>query len=202
MRLSSTAVPARQPIANALEVLESVRHAMEDFYAAPPEGRAKTAIRNFLEQGRSVTWALEHLKNSFSSKEEWQSWWDTASSELRDNPVAKWFYRLRNPVVKGGRPVDILRAAQLAGSYTFPPPDEMRPPGATGWTLDSDLVPWWTMPDGSTVPARPIPGVRRWNTIADVPEAFRGRPLTDLMAEYIAVLERVVAAAVDRFGPP
>jgi hypothetical protein len=117
---------------------------MEDFYAAPPEGRAKTAIRNFLEQGRSVTWALEHLKNSFSSKEEWQSWWDTASSELRDNPVAKWFYRLRNPVVKGGRPVDILRAAQLAGSYTFPPPDEMRPPGATGWTLDSDLVPWWT----------------------------------------------------------
>jgi hypothetical protein len=62
--MSSTAVPARQPIINALEVLESVRHAMEDFYNAPTEARAKTAIRNFLEQGRSVTWALEHLRSN------------------------------------------------------------------------------------------------------------------------------------------
>jgi hypothetical protein len=200
--MSSTAVPARQPIINALEVLESVRHAMEDFYNAPTEARAKTAIRNFLEQGRSVTWALEHLRSNFSSKEEWQSWWDATCSELRGNPVANWFYGLRNPVVKEGQPVNIREVAQLEGSYSFPPPDEMRPPGATGWVLDSRLVPWWIMPDGSKVLARPIPGVRRWNTIADVPEAFRSRPLTDLMAEYVVELERVVATAVDRFGSP
>jgi hypothetical protein len=200
--VSSTAVPARQPITNALEVLESVRHAMEDFYKAPTESRAKTAIRNFLEQGRSVTWALEHLKDNFSSNEEWRSWWDAASSELRENPVANWFYRLRNPVVKEGHPVNIRGVAHLEGSFSFPPPGEMRPPGATGWALDGQLVPWWTMPDGSKVPARPIPGVQRWNTIADVPVAFRDRPLTDLMAEYIAILERVVATAVDRFGRP
>jgi hypothetical protein len=54
--MSGTAVPARQWITNALEVLESVRHAMEDFQNAPIESRAKTAIRNFLEHGRSVTW--------------------------------------------------------------------------------------------------------------------------------------------------
>jgi hypothetical protein len=200
--VSGTAVPARQPITNALEVLESVRHAMEDFHNAPTESRAKTAIRNFLEQGRSVTWALEHLKNNFSSKEEWQSWWDTTCSELRDDPVANWFYGLRNPVVKEGQPVSIRRVAHLEGVLSLPPPDETRPFGATGWELDWQMVPWWTMPDGSRVPARPIEGVRGWNTIANVPEAFRDRPLTDLMADYVAVLERVVAAAIDRFGSP
>jgi hypothetical protein len=200
--VSGTAVPARQWITNALEVLQSVRHAMEDFQNAPTESRAKTAIRNFLEQGRSVTWALAHLKSNFSSKEEWQGWWDEACSELRANPVAKWFYELRNPVVKEGQPVNIVGVASLAGSFTLPPPDETRPPGATGWALDGRMVPWWIMPDGSRIPARPIEGVRRWNTIANVPGAFRTRPLTDLMAEYIAVLEKVVAAAVDRFGSP
>jgi hypothetical protein len=39
--VSGRAVPARQWIANALEVLESVRHAMEDFHNAPTESRAK-----------------------------------------------------------------------------------------------------------------------------------------------------------------
>jgi hypothetical protein len=198
--VSRTAVPARQWITNALEVLESVRHAVEDFHNAPTESRAKTAIRNFLEQGRSVTWALQHLKSSFASKEEGQKWWDATCSELRSNPVAKWFYDLRNPVVKEGQPVNIRGVARLEGRFSFPPPNETRPPGATGWVLDSQLVPWWTMPDGSKVPARPIEGVRRWNTLANVPAAFRDRPLTDLMAEYVAVLEKVAAAAMDRFG--
>jgi hypothetical protein len=62
---SVTKQPAQQRIKNALEVLESVRHAMEDFKNAPSESRAKTAVRNFLEQGRSVTWALHHLKSNF-----------------------------------------------------------------------------------------------------------------------------------------
>lgn len=200
--MSGTAVPARQWITNALEVLQSVRHAMEDFQNAPTESRAKTAIRNFLEQGRSVTWALAHLKSNFSSKEEWQDWWDETCSELRGNPVAKWFYELRNPVVKEGQPVNIVGVASLEGTFTLPPPDETRPPGATGWALDGRMVPWWIMSDGSRIPARPIEGVRRWNTIANVPEAFRARPLSDLMAEYVAALEKVVTAAIARFGPP
>lgn len=200
--MSGTAVPARQWITNALEVLDSVRHAMEDFENAPTESRAKTAIRNFLEQGRSVTWALQHLKSHFSTKEEGQKWWDAISSELRSDPVAKWFYELRNPVVKEGQPVNIRGVAHLEGKFSFPPPDETRPPGATGWALDGRMIPWWIMPDGSRVPARPIEGVRRWNTIANVPEAFRSRPLTDLMAEYVAALEKVAAAAMDRFGLP
>jgi hypothetical protein len=54
---------ARQWITNALEVLESVRHAMEDFSNAPTESRAKTAIRNFLEQTVPVprlSWHAAH----------------------------------------------------------------------------------------------------------------------------------------------
>jgi hypothetical protein len=199
--MSGTAVPARQRIANALEVLESVRHAMEDFQNAPTESRAKTAIRNFLEQGRSVTWALAHLKSDFASNDDWRTWWDSVCAELRSDPVAQWFYALRNPVVKEGQPVRIVGVATLQGPFTLPPPAETRPPGATGWLLDGRMVPWWVMPDGSRVPARPIEGGRRWNTVANVPEAFRSRPLADLMAQYVNVLDKIVAAAMDRFGP-
>jgi hypothetical protein len=87
-----------------IEALDAavVRHAMGDFHNAPTESRAKTAIRNFLEQGRSVTWTLQHLKSNFSSKEEGQSWWDTTCAELRGDPVAKWFYELRTPWLRRG----------------------------------------------------------------------------------------------------
>jgi hypothetical protein len=198
--LSKIKIPAKQKINNALEVLESVRHAMEDFTNAPSASRAKTAIRNFLEQGRSVTWALHHLKSNFSPEEDWETWWEATMAELLGSPVADWFYKLRNPIVKEGQPVNLRSGVRFAGKVSWPPPDETRPPGATGWVLDSQLVPWWTMPDGSKVAARPIEGVQRWYTLADIPRAFRGRPLTDLMAEYIAMLERVVNAAVNHFA--
>lgn len=198
--MPETTVPAQHRINNALEVLESVRHAMEDFASAPSVSRAKTAIRNFLEQGRSVTWALHHLKSNFHPQEEWQTWWDATLADLRSNPVADWFYKLRNPIVKEGQPVNIRAGARLSGKISLPPPEDTRPPGATGWILDWEMVPWWTMPDGSKVPARPLEGVQRWYTLADIPEAFRDRSLTNLMAEYVAMLERVVAAAANRFG--
>jgi hypothetical protein len=76
-------VPPSQWLRNAAEVLDSVRHAAEDFQNAPNLSRAKTAIRNFLEQGRSVTWALAHLKSAADSPEEWDEWWNGVMATVR-----------------------------------------------------------------------------------------------------------------------
>lgn len=193
------ATPA-QWLQNATEVLESVRHAAEDFERATSLSRAKTAVRNFVEQARSVTWALQHLKGGLP--EEWDAWWFETTEQLRSNPAAQWFYALRNPIVKEGRPVNIKGVSHMKGTYTFPPPDETRPEGATNWQLDGQLRPWWVMADGSRVPGVPLEGVRRWNTIESVPDELRDQPLTDLMRQYIGILEGIVEAATAKFLPP
>lgn len=188
---------AEDVIANAKEVLDAVRHAAEDFQSAPSLSRAKTAIRNFLEQGRSVTWALHHLKGEIASEDEWGPWWDTAMREIRSDPACQWFYQLRNPIVKEGKRVDLKVRSRLEGTFTLPPPG--RPEGATGYVMDAHMVGWWTMPDGSRVPAAPVPGVKRSLTLAGLPEELRWVPFPELMERYIDRLEGVIRAAESHF---
>jgi hypothetical protein len=190
---------SQQWIRNATEVLESVRHAAEDFQGATTLSRAKTAIRNFLEQARSVTWALEHLKSQLPD-DEWEAWWSEVMADLRADPVSQWFYQLRNPIVKEGQPVDIRTVAHMQGPFNLPPPEETRPDGAEGWILDSNFNAFWVMPDGSRQAASPIEGVRRWNTLDGIPDELLTRPLHELMNQHIRNLEKVVAATSARFG--
>lgn len=194
----SKQLPVNQHIQNAEEILDAVRHAAEDFAQAETLARAKTAVRNFLEQSRSVTWALQHLKGEMPTTE-WEAWWAATTAPLHTDPAAQWFYKLRNPIVKEGQPVEIQHVAHLEGSIMLPPPNEQRPEGATGYSLDGAMFPWWNMADGSRLPAAPLPNVRRWHTLAGIPDELARRPLTDHMSEYIGVLEGIVAAAKNRF---
>jgi hypothetical protein len=187
-----------QHLQNAEEILDAVRHAAEDFQTAPTLSRAKTAIRNFLEQGRSVTWAVEHLK---SQAADWDTWWTETTVKLRQDPVAQWFYDLRNPIVKEGHPVEIHRRVSLRGPLAISPQDEQQPEG-TGVIIDGDLNVFWVRPDGTQVPGYPPPDVRRWNVLAGTPDGLQDRSLSDLMQHYIDTLEGIVAAAVGRFGTP
>ncbi|HEY5271620.1 MAG TPA: hypothetical protein VIJ34_00140 [Acidimicrobiales bacterium] len=176
-------------------VLDSVIHAVEDFRSAPDKPRQYTALRNFLENARSVTWTLEHLKASFAQRDEWQEWWDSVTSEVRTNAVARWFYQLRNPVIKEGASPKLLVGHEFLGP--FPPPGAQPPEGAKAYRPDIGKG-WWLMEDGSFLPAPPAP-YRTWMTIQDAPEEYRATPLEDLMAEYIAVLERLIATVSSRF---
>ncbi len=189
-----------QYLQNAKEVLDAVRHAAEDFANASEEQRANTAVRNFLDQGRSVTWALEHLKGHMTDPSDWDAWWAETTIKLRKDDASRCFYNLRNPVVKEGHPVEIRSVWQLKGTFTLPPPDETRPDGAEVWVLDGAGNPFWKMSDGSLVPAGPVPGAQRWNTLAGLPATLRDEPLTTLMHRHVCNLEEIVAAAREHFG--
>jgi hypothetical protein len=121
---------ADQRLVNAQEIFEAIRHAVEDFEDAQTVIRSKTAVRNFVEQARSLSWALQHLKSERSEPAQWDEWWQDATSELREDKIAQWFYNLRNPIVKEGHPVEINRATALAEREFVLKGDEPRPEGA------------------------------------------------------------------------
>lgn len=179
--------------------LDSVRHAIEDFQSAPDASRARTAVRNFLNNGRSVTWTLEHLVNHFPTKQDFRIWWDGVMAGIRQEESAQFFYKLRNPVVKEGQPVNIHTRSQFSGEFVYPRPNEPTPEGAH-FILDGHLDAWWQMPDGSRVPARPIGAVQRFMTLGGMPETLRDRPLVDLMYGYLTALEEVIRKAEAHFA--
>jgi hypothetical protein len=194
-------VSPAQHLQNAEEIMDAVRHAAEDFLKAPTPARAKTAIRNFLEQGRSVTWALQHLKRAVPDQEEWDRWWASTTAPLREDAAAQCFYKLRNPIVKEGHPVEI-RSITFVKHMTIESPKGPAPPGAIGIEIDFDLNTWWSMPNGGKILAKPPPaeGVVRWNTLVGVPEDLQRQPLTQLMQRYVEHLEDILVAARERFG--
>jgi hypothetical protein len=152
--------------------------------------RAKTAVRNFLEHGRSVTWALAHLKSHASNESDWNEWWAKTTVELRNDRIAQWFYGLRNPIVKEGHPVQIQPNVVLKGPITLPPRDETPPVNATGWMLDGMGTPYWLLADGTRVPSRPLKGIQRSHSLAETPDELADRPLAELMEDYIVECPR------------
>lgn len=204
-RRKKAAKPAKQltpnqRLQNAVEILDAVRHAAEDFGQATTSARAKTAVRNFLEQARSITWSLEHLKDQAEGESAWNEWNEESRAELRGDPIGQWFYELRNPIVKEGHPVQLNNVFQLQGALKFPPP-ETPPEGATRWIIDATGTPYWVLADGTKIPSTPVP-VKRWYELADIPVELGNRTLSELMQHYIAILERLVAANIARFGTP
>lgn len=201
---NASRISPAQLLQNAEEILDAVRHALEDLVTARNIGRAKTAIRNFLQQGRSLTWSLEHLKRAMDNDAEWDEWWGDTTKALRADAAAQWFYRLRNPIVKEGHPVDIQHVIEIGSiSVSVPPTDEQiaagAPRGAVGFALRMDGMQVWTMPDGSEV-VQPAPIVRRWSTLAGVPDELRDTPLIELMRRYLDILTAILRAAQERFG--
>jgi hypothetical protein len=84
----------------------------------------------------------------------------------------------------------------LNGTFSFPPPDSDRPPGAVRWQgVDNRGIHMWIKADGSLMRGAPLAGATPWTTLVGVPKDLDFQPLTDLMQRYIANLGSVVAAA-------
>lgn len=186
-------VTVERRLQNVTEAFESVRHALEDFNAATSLSRQKTAVRNLVEQARSVTWTAEQLKPELG--DEWDRWWDEATAELRRDAVAQFFYRLRNPIIKEGT-LDFAAHAELD---TFSTSSSDFPPGVTGIAFGTlGLV--WVTEDGDEIPVdTPLGTQRRWTSIVGIPDEFENDPLPLLMQRYVEVLGRVVIATHAQF---
>jgi hypothetical protein len=142
------------------------------------------------------------VKSAVDSQEEWDKWWNGVMATVRNDPASQWFYALRNPIVKEGRPVDIKQGMTLNGTFSFPPPDSERPPGAVRWQgVDNRGIHMWITADGNRMRGAPLAGATSWTTLVGVPKDLDFQPLTDLMQRYIANLGSVVAAANARFAP-
>jgi len=132
-------------------------------------------------------------------KADWDQWWKQTMATIRDDPVAQWFYELRNPIVKEGQRVQLETVVNLDGlSFQMP---ENWPDGSTGVGLHLDGTVRWQMEDGSTLPGPKLQGpFQRWNELVGTPDELAMRPLSDLMEHYISVLEAILDAAGQRFG--
>ncbi len=141
-----------------------------------------------------MTWTLQQLKSELSN--EWDAWWREATYELRTDPVAQYFYRLRNPVIKEG----ILDLGTHASITSLELSSDQYPPDATGFAFGPQgLV--WIMRDGTEVPMQTSIGVQRRRVyIAGMPEALSIQSLPLLMQRYFQVLRRVVVSAHLKFG--
>ncbi len=191
-------LPAEKRLQYAQEALDAVFHAIQDFNTAPTLSRRKTAIRNFVEQGRSVTWILENLKSEFADAKAFDLWWAEARHELVGDPVARFFYELRNFIIKEGE-LEVGNVAHIR-KYTVTP-ETPRPEGAVGFAIKMDGTPTWVMGDGTEQAAHTSLGqVVRWTTIEGLPDEFQSHPLPLLMQRYAEVLRRTVAFAYARFG--
>lgn len=164
---------------------------------APDYDRQRSALRNFVEEGRAVTWALHHLKSDVGS--DWATWWADITLELNEDPVAQFFYSLRNPVVKEGAALDTQSNVKLE-NVKLTEEETPAPANAEYITIVDGQLVWALAGGGYQLVDVPFGRVTTWETIKDIPDDLSEYPLPLLMQRYLCVLDRVVEAAYNRFG--
>lgn len=175
--------------------LHAVRHALEDFNAAPTPERKLTAFSNFLENNRQVTWKIHKLKSRLTD-DEWSKWWAAVAAEISADPAAQFIYDLRNFYAKQGGGLDLSVSAEFKNLST-----KDLPPGIASVAVTGDLRRVWIKDDGSQVPAEvPLGQDAKWETVRGMPTELASVPLPLLLQRHLEMLERLVIATILKFG--
>lgn len=176
---------------------EIARQGERDYLAAGD--RRLAGLYNAVTSGRSVTFAIQNLKNRVDG---FDDWYEPVQERMRADPVCSYFRDMRNRIEKQAT------AGEISGSFYISDlnPAELRryaPPGTTGMFLGDDLGrSGWTvtLPDSrqETVYFQLPPQVGEATLrIADPPD---DRPLDALLAHYLDVLDGFLAEAEQQFG--
>ena len=186
------------------EILESARLMLEiaqqgaaDFHDGGTRRRA--GLHNAVTTGRSVTFTLQNLRGKAEGFDEWYA---DALARLLSSDVDKWFVKLRNRLEKEGH------AGVSNGSIYIAHLDvgemlKAAPPGVVGLFVGDELGrSGWEIEaaDGQrhTVYFKvPSTTGRTWLNIADAPG---GRPVDDLLDEWLSRLVAIVSEAEERFA--
>lgn len=160
--------------------------------------RRPSGLHNFVTHGRGVTFVIQNLRGKANGFDDWYS---VIEKRLRADPVCVWFKDLRNQMEKQGR-------AETASAFmgaSFSPDDLMRsaPPGTVGigigdsWGRSQYNV---QLADGSVTEVYFT--VPDWvgSVTTYVKGAPDGRPIEELGAHYLAVLEDILDDAESSFG--
>jgi len=196
-------------IARAEQVLKVAEQGLKDLIEGPPE-RKFAGLMNLIVFGRAVTNVLQNLR---SIKRDFDDWYAHYREEMKNDPLMRYFYRLRSKILKEG----ILETSTHVYIRKLRIPEDLiklgpPPPNAKGFFIgDEHGGSGWKiqLPDGSVekyyveLPAD-IASVSLH--FPDAPEYHLGQKIDDtsipnLAKLYIRYLRRLIAAAKKRFLP-
>jgi hypothetical protein len=194
-------IPTAERLRYATEVLQSIRHAREDYVGQRDRLRRLSAVRNFMSNGASFTWTLQNVRHR---EPDFEQWWASWRQELENDEAARFFYTARASAIHEGQ-VDlksstyvynlsqtVLHRAVSAlvpnGPYRVVLGDSAE--GSTNYVVGSD---------GNKVYFDP-PGTISWESVGNIPDQLAQVPLPILMDRYIALLERILVSANIHFS--
>lgn len=179
-------------LTSAKKALTATKHAVEDFCGANPLDieRRDTAVRNFVSNGRSMSFLLQKLKHLVDGYDEWDK---PVKDGLEADALADFFQKARtrsehieSPVIgqfdKFVAPVHIV-SVQVKISHT--------PQG-----ILAELI-------GTTKEGLHVVCASQETTyfLEGMPEEFVHVPLEELMKRHLQTLEGIYFSATERFGP-
>lgn len=116
---------AESIIAHAQSLLETAKHGLQDMMEVP--GRGRSGLHSAVMAGRSVTFALQNLRNI---SPDFQEWWELKSAEMKNDATLRFVAELRTKIEKQA----IAGAASYAQIDTITvgenPTNETEPDGA------------------------------------------------------------------------
>lgn len=194
---------ASSVLQRARETLATANLGLEDLGSLDP-GRRGAGIRNVLVWGRAVTNVLQNLRSEAEDFDAWYSPWKT---EMGDDPLLRFVYKLRSIVLKQGTLATSNHTYISSFSTSEIPP---APQGATAFFMgDQTGGNGWTVVRGGVTEkiyvSLPPEKVRSWLELADTPDTHLGEPLTDrsvqaIGSRYLEYLERLLVDAEKHFG--
>jgi hypothetical protein len=199
-------------IEGARTVLTSVRRqlrqaeiAMRDVEQNDEPDRRLAGIWNVVVWVRSLTPILQRLRGVTDEFEPWYARW---RDEMKRDPLLRYFYGLRNDVLKEGeKPVSMgVHIHHFEAPRDVPP----APPGAVAFFLGDEVGGngWEVeLPDGTRTKIYvSVPSSVAQTTLhlVGMPTEHLGREIGDSAVEgceaYLRYFQRMIAAAEERFG--
>lgn len=186
--------------------LETAKFGLDDLLEGVPNRRI-SGLRNLIVFGRAVTNVLQNLR---SIEPDFDEWYQPFQDEMKKDPVAKYFYKLRSEILKQGK----MKVSSSLHIKHFNTSDMHRfgkpPEGARGFFMgDLNGGSGWEveLPDG-TIEKFYVELPSDIGTteliFPEVPENHFGEEIKDTSVEnlsklYFSYLENLVQKAKDKY---
>ena len=191
-------------------MLKMAKQGLEDLIKGPPK-RKLSGLMNLTVYGRAVTNVLQNLRSINSMKPDFDAWYKKYREEMKNDPLMRYFYKLRSKILKEGlletSTHAYIRQLRIPEDLTrFGPP----PPNAKGFFIGDNLGgSGWKiqLPDGSIKPYYvELPADIGFVSLhfPNPPKYHLGQEIRDisipnLAKMYIDYLQQLVKAAKERF---
>jgi len=175
---------------SAQRFLSEAKEAVKRIQTACDGEDLKRALVIFLE---STKHSLIQLQNSYSEINGFADWWSEISNKLKADQLCKFFYTLRNEVVKAGK-YPISLEFKIKGPFTISGPVQISDEGVLIKHPPGDSHKWVNKKD--------VPGmsITRWS-FNQYPQDYKKEiDSIELCEMYIKKLEDVVDEFIDKFS--